>query len=55
MVKLKPETIEVIDTLFTLTENSSHPEMPEEEWHGWVMKVQAALIDWMGYKTFLDM
>lgn len=54
VIKLKPDTVEVIDTLFALAEQSSHPEISEEEWQSWVIKVQAALIDWIGYKTFLD-
>lgn len=54
-IKLKPETIEVIDTLFSLASDNSRSDMPKEEWRGWVMKVQAAAMDWLGYKTFLDM
>ncbi len=54
LIKLKPETVDVIDTLFAIAEQSDHEGMPEAEFLVYTEKIQKAKMDWLGYKTFLD-
>ena len=54
-IKLKPETVNIIDRLIANAEIEEHSEMTEQEFAKFAKALQLAKADWLGYKTFRDM
>ena len=53
-IKLKPETVNIIDRLIANAEIEEHSEMTEQEFMKFAKALQLAKADWLGYKTFCD-